>query len=509
MLMLPEIKNLKYDLPAGLVVFLVALPLCLGIALASGAPLISGIVGGVIGGIIVSLLSGSEVSVSGPAAGLSVIVIDSITKLGAFEIFLAAVVIAGIIQLIFAALRFGFLADYIPISVIQGMLAAIGLVIMLKQIPHALGRNKNYHGSFSFFDLSKGSNTFGDIILSFYSFSTVALIISVLSVLIIIYWERIITKICAPIAKIPASLIAIIIGTLINEITGVIYPELKLTFDGGHLVHVGGTDGNILHSLPKISLESFNNLSTWKIGLLIAFVGSIETLLSIEAADKLDRHHRISNPNQELLAQGVGNICSGFCGGLPLTSVVVRTSANIYAGSKSRYSAFFHGVFLLVSVLLIPNLLNRIPLSALAAILIMVGYKLVNPKLIKKMWALGYYQFTPFIITIIAVVFSDLLTGVFLGFVLGVFFVLRESHKDAFDFSEGNGHYLIQINKDVSFINKAELKDKLSQIPENAHVVIDGKKAKSIEYDIKDTLRDFQKNSKFKHITLELKHIAL
>ncbi len=500
-------QNLKHDIPSGLVVSLVALPLCLGIALASGAPLISGLVAGIIGGLVVALISGSAVSVSGPAAGLSVIVLDAIHTLGTFEAVAIAVLISGVLQLIFSSMHLGFIADYIPMSVIQGMLSAIGLVIIFKQIPHALGRDKDFEGSLSFFGTSGDSNTFHDIYSAISSYSLTALCISISCLLIIGYWETLTSKISKIISKIPATLVAIIAGTAINELLGIYYPELKLKVEGEHLVNVGNPNDSLFSKVLAPDYKALYNLTTWKIGLLIAVVGSVETLLSIEAADKLDKHHRISNPNQELLAQGVGNIISGIFCGLPITSVVVRTTANIYAGARSRYSAFFHGLFLLLSVMFVPALLNKIPLSALAAILIMVGYKLINLKVLMRMWALGYYQFIPFIFTIIAIMFTDLLTGVALGLTLGLFFVLRETHHAAFTVVNQEDLYLIRFNKDVSFLNKSELKDKLAKIPARSHLILDGTKAICIDNDIKDVLRDFRKNAKYKEISLEYRHM--
>lgn len=494
------------DFSAGLVVFLVALPLCLGIALASGAPLISGLVAGVVGGIVVSLLSGSEVSVSGPAAGLAVIVLDSLHTLGSFQIFAVAVILSGLFQLLFSVLRLGFIADYIPMSVIQGMLSAIGLVIIFKQIPHALGRDLDFLGSFSFVGVKNQTNTFFDIIDAFGSISISALLISVSCLLILVYWDSAMETFRITM-KVPASLVAIISGTMINEGFSVFLPELTLTKAAGHLVDLGGVEHGILGSLIFPDYFAINNYLVWKIAVVIALVGSVESLLSVEASDKLDRHHRISNPNQELFAQGVGNITSGILGGLPVTSVVVRSTANIYAGSKSRYSAFFHGIFLLLAILLVPGWLSRIPLAALAAVLLVVGYKLINLKLIYRMWALGLYQFIPFVFTIVAIMFSDLLTGVALGVALGVFFVLRESHQDAFTLVNQDDHYMIRFNKEVSFLNKSELKEKLSKIPPNSFLIIDGTKSTKVEFDIKDVLRDFRKMAKFRNIRLEYRHI--
>ncbi len=496
-------SSIKNDFQAGLVVFLVALPLCLGIALASGAPLLSGLLAGIVGGIVVSIFSGSEVSVSGPAAGLTVIVLAAISYLGDFQSFLVAVVLAGVLQICFSFFKLGGIANYVPIAVIEGMLAAIGLVIILKQIPHALGSDFDYNGDFSFTSITTEKNTFTEIASAFGTIEPGAVIITTLSFLILFFWSK--SKL--PIKSIPASLIVVISGIALNESFKIYLPAYYLSHNGDHLVN-----------LPNLSFKenftppNFTSLFDYKviqIAITIALVASLESLLSIEASDKLDPYKRISNPNKELFAQGLGNIVSGLIGGLPITSVVVRTSANINAGSKTWKSSFFHGILLLSSLVFIPDLFNRIPLSALAVILIAVGYKLCNPNYFERMYKLGHIQFIPFIITTSSILLTDLLTGVFIGLLVGLFFVLKSTHHAAFILVNQENLYLLRFNKEVTFLNKSELKSTLRKVPSNSSLIIDGIDALCIDHDIKDVLRDYKDMAQFNNIKLEIKHILL
>lgn len=502
---------LKSDIPSGLVVFLVALPLCLGIALASGAPLISGVVAGIVGGVVISLLSGSQVSVSGPAAGLTVIVIDAIATQGSYEKFLVAVMLAGAFQILFGVFRFGFIANYVPISVLQGMMAAIGLVIVLKQIPHALGRHADYEGNFSFSGSPTHGNTIDEILNSLLNFTPSAVLITLCCLTILLGWDSTVKNISRFLRHIPASLVAVTAGLGLNQAFILYFPELSLQPGNGHLVELPtiAADAGFLSILPRPEFSIITSIDTWRVAITLAIVASLESLLSVEAADKLDPQRRISNTNRELFAQGVGNLISGFLGGLPLTSVVVRTSANIYSGARTRFSSFFHGIFLLSTLLLIPNILNMIPLSALAAVLLVIGFKLFHPKQFKQLYDLGYVQFVPFVVTIVAIVFSDLLTGVLLGLFVGVFFVLKSNHHAVFTLVHQDNHYLLRFNKDVSFLNKSELKDKLSSIPRNSSLILDGTKALNIDHDICDILSDFRRAARYKHIEVELRHINL
>jgi MFS superfamily sulfate permease-like transporter len=496
----------EHDGPAGTVVFLVALPLCLGIALASGAPLFAGIIAGIIGGIVVSVLSGSQVSVSGPAAGLAVIVATAIQNLGSYQVFLVAVALAGVIQFLLGLIRAGVIADYVPNSVIKGMLAAIGVVIILKQIPHALGRDKDFEGDQSFLQQA-GDNTLVDIAKSVMSASPGAICIALVSLLVLIYWDQVAAKGGRFLRLVPGPLIVVLLGVGINQAFGFIFPQWKIT-DPEHLVSLPVSDsmrGFFGHfMLPDFS--ALTNQRVWVSAATIAVVGSLETLLNLEAADRLDPYHRISPPNRELRAQGVGNLISGLIGGLPITSVVVRTSANVFAGARTWMSAFIHGILLLLSTLLIPGFLNLTPLACLAAILIVVGYKLTKPALYKQMHALGLDQFLPFLVTVVAIVFTDLLTGVLVGMTIGLFFVIRANHHEAITVVCQDNFYMMRFNKDASFVNKNEFRSKLRRIPDNSHVILDGTKALYIDRDIFEAAEDFQKLAPYKNITFEFKH---
>lgn len=502
-------NNLKYDLPAGLVVFLVALPLCLGIALASGAPLFSGLIAGIVGGVIIGFLSGSELSVSGPAAGLAVIVATSIQRLGSFRVFLLAVAIAGVIQITVGFLRAGVLGNYVPNAVIKGMLAAIGLVIILKQIPHALGRDEDYEGDFDFFLTSDGgSNTLLDIVRAVLSFSPLAVGITVASLAVLIVWDRLALQRFRFFRLAPAPLLVVIIGIVINEAFRQSGSPLTLRAEDGHLVTLP-VAANLAAFFGQFTLpdwSAWSNREVYVTAGTVAIIGSIETLLSIEASDKLDPFRRISDTSRELKAQGVGNLISGLIGGLPITSVIVRSSANAYAGARTRVSAIVHGLLLFVCVLLIPSLLNRIPLASLAAILLVIGYKLTKISLYRKMYAAGLDQFLPFIVTVLAIIFTDLLTGIAIGLVVGLFFVIRTNHHSSITVVSQGRYYLLRFNKDVSFINKNELKEKLLGIPSDSQVIIDGARANFIDNDIYDVIVDFQENARYRNIDVEMKH---
>ena len=485
-------SNLKSDFASGLVVFLVALPLCLGIALASGAPLFSGIISGVIGGIVVGYLSQSHLSVSGPAAGLTAIVLTAITDLGSFNAFLLAVLIAGIIQLILGFIKAGTISNYFPNNVIEGMLAGIGVIIILKQIPHAFGYDPDFEGDESFFQ-PDGQNTFSEIFNIFDHVQLGSIIIAVISLAILILWNKV--EFLKKIKLIPPALVAVIVSILLNEFF--IQTGSNLTIVKEHLVSL---------PVPK-SLEEFKNIivspdfsaisnsKVWIVAITIAVVASIETLLCIEASDRMDAQKRYTNTNVELKAQGIGNILSSLLGGLPMTSVVVRTTANNTAGAKSKMSAIIHGVLLLVSVLAIPSILNKIPLATLAAVLLLVGYKLANPSTIKHFWKKGKYQFIPFIVTFGAVVFTDLLKGVALGMIISVIFVLKGNMKRAYHFKKEeyqDGDIIhIDLAQEVSFLNKAAIKTTLSEIPENAFVTINASNTVYITHDILTMITEF------------------
>jgi MFS superfamily sulfate permease-like transporter len=485
--------NLKSDFASGLVVFLVALPLCLGIAMASGAPLFSGIISGVIGGIVVGYLSKSHISVSGPAAGLTAIILTAITDLGAFDVFLTAVFIAGLIQLVLGFVKAGSISNYFPTNVIEGMLAGIGIIIILKQLPHAFGYDSDFEGDQSFIQ-SDGNNTFSSILGIFDYVQFGSIIITVLSLIILLAWDKV--PFLKKLKLIPGALVAVIAGVILNEIFTTSGSSLAIAKE--HLVSlpVPTTLEEFKQIIVTPDFSGITNPKVWIVGLTIAIVASIETLLCIEASDRMDVHKRYTDTNVELKAQGIGNIISSLLGGLPMTSVVVRSSANNNAGAKSKMSAIIHGILLLLSVLTIPFLLNKIPLATLAAILLLVGYKLAKPATFKHFWENGKYQFIPFIVTLSAVVFMDLLKGVALGIVISIIFVLKGNLKRAYSFRKeeyANGDIIhIDLAQEVSFLNKAAIKSTLNDIPENSKVIIDAKDTVYIAHDILDLIHDFK-----------------
>lgn len=485
--------NLKSDFASGLVVFLVALPLCLGIAMASGAPLFSGIISGIIGGIVVGYLSTSHISVSGPAAGLTAIVLTAITDLGAFDVFLTAVFIAGLIQLVLGFIKAGSISNYFPTNVIEGMLAGIGIIIILKQLPHAFGYDSDFEGDQSFLQLD-GSDTLSSLFSIFNYIQLGSIIITVLSLIILIAWDKV--PFLKKLKLIPGALVAVVVGVILNEIFTAAGSTLAIAKE--HLVSlpVPSSVEEFKSIIVTPNFSGVTNPKVWVIALTIAIVASIETLLSIEAADRMDVQKRYTDTNVELKAQGIGNMVSSLLGGLPLTSVIVRTSANNNSGAKSKMSAIIHGLFLLISVLTIPFVLNKIPLATLAAILLLVGYKLAKPATFLHFWEKGKYQFVPFIATLLAVVFTDLLKGVALGIVISIIFVLKGNLKRAYSFRKeeyADGDVIhIDLAQEVSFLNKAAIKLTLNDIPENSKVVIDAKDTVYIAHDILDLIHEFK-----------------
>ncbi|MFY0483744.1 SulP family inorganic anion transporter [Flavobacterium sp. PLA-1-15] len=484
--------NLKSDFASGLVVFLVALPLCLGIALASGAPPLSGIIAGIIGGVVVGFLSKSHLSVSGPAAGLTAIVLTAITDLGAFNIFLTAVLIAGILQLILGFIKAGSISNYFPTNVIEGMLAGIGIIIILKQIPHAIGYDADFEGDQSFVQ-ADGNNTFSAIVGALDYIQIGSVIITLISLAILISWDKL--SFLKRLKLVPGALVAVIVGILLNEFF--IASGSSLAISKEHLVSlpVPSSLEDFKNIIVLPDFTGFANTKVWIVGATIAIVASIETLLCIEAADRMDAQKRYTDTNVELKAQGVGNMLSALLGGLPMTSVVVRTSANNNAGAKSKMSAIIHGILLLISVLSIPFLLNKIPLATLAAVLLMVGYKLAKPSIIMHFWHKGKYQFVPFIATLLAVVFLDLLKGVALGIIISIVFILRGNLKRAYRFRkekfEDGDVIRIDLAQEVSFLNKAAIKTTLAEIPENSKVVINASDTVYIAHDVLDLIQEF------------------
>jgi MFS superfamily sulfate permease-like transporter len=486
--------NLKSDFAAGLVVFLVALPLCLGIAMASGAPLFSGIISGIVGGIVVGYLSTSHLSVSGPAAGLTAIVLAAITDLGAFDLFLTAVFIAGLIQLGLGFLKAGGISNYIPTNVIEGMLAGIGIIIILKQLPHAFGYDSDFEGDLAF-SQTDGGNTFSSLlgILNYVQLGSI--VIAAVSLLIVVSWEKV--PFLKNLKLVPGALVAVIVGILLNEFFIATGSSLIIAKEHLVVLPIPTTVEQFKQIFITPNFSGISNPQVWVVGLTIAIVASIETLLCIEAADRMDVHKRYTDTNIELKAQGIGNILSSLFGGLPMTSVVVRSSANANAGAKSKLSTIIHGVLLLVSVFTIPFILNKIPLATLAAVLLLVGYKLAKPSTFKHFWKHGKYQFIPFIATLLAVVLLDLLKGVALGLIISVFAILRGNMKRAYHFrkEEYQDGAIIHIDlaQEVSFLNKAAIKSTLNAIPENSKVIINAQDTVYIAHDVLDLIKEFKK----------------
>ena len=492
------------DLPASIVVLLVALPLCLGIALGSGAPLFSGIIAGMVGGIIIGVLSGSQLSISGPAAGLTVIVATAILKLQVYEAFLLAVVIAGIIQLLLGFLRAGVIGDYVPNSVIKGMLAAIGFILIMKQFPHLVGYDADFVGDETFAQGDK-KNTFSAMFQAISYITPSAMIIGAVSLLILILWERKFIKQNKILQLIPGPLLVVLAGILISEYFKINRPGYAL--ESKHLVSlpIASDIGSFFSFFSFPDMRFLNNPDVWVTAFTLAIVASLETLLGIEAVDKLDPLKRVTPPNRELKAQGIGNIVSGLIGGLPLTSVVVRSSANVSSGAKTKVSAIMHGVLLLLCVMLIPGLLNKIPLSALAAVLIFTGYKLAKVSLFKEFFQKGWDQFIPFVVTIIAILLTDLLVGIIVGILVGLFFMVRSNFRSSVFVVNDHNNFLIRFRKDVSFLNKPIVKKKLEDVPENAFVLIDATRADFIDKDVIEEVNNFLCHAHLKNIKVEIK----
>jgi MFS superfamily sulfate permease-like transporter len=492
------------NLSASIVVLLVALPLCLGIALASGAPLFSGIIAGVVGGIVVGLLSGSQLSVTGPAAGLTAIVAVAILKLQVYEAFLLAVVLAGIMQVALGYLKAGVIGDYIPNAVIKGMLAAIGLILIMKQFPHLVGYDANFEGDETFAQADQ-NNTLSAIYTALNTITPTAVIIGLGSIILLAVWEKPFIKKNKLLQFVPGPLVVVILAIIINstieQLSGIAGLESK------HLVSLpiahSTTEFISFFTLPNFSF--ITNTQVWISALTLAIVASLETLLGIEAVDKLDPLKRVTPTNRELKAQGFGNIVSGLIGGLPLTSVIVRSSANVSAGGKTKQATIFHGILLLLCAALIPGLLNKIPLSALAGILIFTGYKLAKITLFKEFYQKGFNQFIPFCVTIIAILFTDLLIGISIGIAVSLVFIIRSNFKTAVMVVNDNNNYLIRFKKDVSFLNKPIIKSELELVPENANLVIDVARAEFIDKDVIDEVNGFLYHAHLKNIKVSLK----
>jgi MFS superfamily sulfate permease-like transporter len=496
-------KNLKKDLPSSIVVFLVALPLCLGIALASGAPLFAGVLTGIIGGIVVGSLSGSQLSVAGPAAGLTVIVFNAITSLGTYETFLLALVLAGIFQMLLGVLKAGTIANYFPSSVIEGMLAAIGIILIMKQFPHAVGYDASFEGDEGF-NQADDHNTFSSIMQAMSKINYGAVIISVVSLLLMIYWPRF-----KKLAIVPAPLMVVLAG--IGLSVAFAGSELALLDKQFVRIPIVNSSSEFFGLFKSPNFSAIGNKQVWITAFTIAVVASLETLLSLEAVDKIDPIKRISPTNRELVAQGIGNITSGFLGGLPMTTVIVRSSANVNAGARTKMSAIVHGTLLLISLLFIPILINLIPLSCLAAILLMTGYKLTRLSLFKHMWHMGLSQFIPFVVTIVAVVLTDLLIGVGIGMLVGIFYILRTNLRNPYFYHivhNGDKKVIrIQLAEEVSFLNKAAIQITLTSLPKGSDVIIDGSNSRYIDPDVLEIIQNYKHNAYTKGIIVQLKDI--
>lgn len=498
------LSSLGSDIPSSIVVFLVALPLCLGVALASKAPLFSGLIAGVVGGIIVGLASKSHLSVSGPAAGLTSLVAAAVITLPSFEAFLVAVVICGALQMVLGFAKAGIIGDYVPNSVIKGMLAAIGLILILNQTPHLLGDDSQFEMDESVQQQGKRS-IFLNFASAFGNISLIPFAIGASCLLLNFGWEKFTSNKTGWVKLIPAPLLVVLVGIGVHVLILQYNPAIAL--QESHLV-------NIPVASSSEEFFSFFTFPDWKYitdtgvlttGLIMALVASLESLLSVEAVDDLDPYQRVTPTNRELKAQGLGNIVSGLIGGLPVTSVIVRSSANVNAGAKTKMSTIFHGALLLLSVAFIPTLLNLIPKSALAAILIFTGYKLAKPSLFSYFYKKGWYQFLPFIITIVAILVSDLLKGVIIGIVVGLAFIIRSNFKTAVFVVNDKKNYLFRLRKDVSFMNKSIIKNKLEEIPEDSYVLIDASRADFIDGDVIETIEDYMIHAPLKNIKVELK----
>jgi len=504
------IASLGKDIPAGLVVFFVALPLCLGISLASGAPLFSGVVTGIVGGLLVAWLSGSQLSVSGPAAGLTVIVLNGIETLGSFDAFLLAVVLAGAIQLALGFFKAGIIGLYFPSSVIRGMLAAIGLILILKQIPHFLGADEDFFGEMQFFQ-SDGRNTFSEIGHAFASIELGALLIGIISLAILLVWDQPGLKRFKFFKLVPGALVVVLLSIAVNALFIIFVPELAVA--STHLVNLPIINGlgDLGSELRFLSFDQVANPSLYVVAFTIAVVASLETLLSVEAVDKLDPHKRRSNTNRELKAQGIGNMVSGLVGGLPMTAVIVRSSTNVAAGGQTRIASFVHGLFLLLSVLFLAGFMNQIPLSALAAVLLIVGFKLTKPSLYKGQFKLGWEQFIPFIVTVVAILFTDLLVGISIGLAVGVLYILKANYKSPYFYHKeehkDREKIRIKLSEHVSFLNKASIILTLDHLPHDSHVVIDGENSAYIDYDVVEAIQEFKKTAHERNIEVELLNV--
>ncbi|MCX7067651.1 MAG: carbonic anhydrase family protein [Methylococcales bacterium] len=501
------LANLKVDLPAGIVVFLVSIPMSLGIALASGAPLFSGLITGIIGGLVVAPLSGSQLAISGTAAGLSVLVLAAINELS-FNGFLLALVIAGLLQILLGLLKAGVIAHYFPSSVINGMLSGIGIILFLKQIPHALGYDSDYEGDFSFFQADHTSS-FSELVNAVEFISPTAIVIALISLIPLILWEQLFIKSLRYSRVYQGILLAVLLGIFSNQYLVNFAPELALKDTHLVMIPVFNDFAGLLAQFHTPDFSLFDQPRVYLIAATLALVASLETLICVEAVDKLDPYRRVTSTNRELMTQGLANIGSGLIGGLPLTQVIVRSSINIQAGARSKTAAVIQGVLMLLAVKFIPEWLNEIPLATLASVLLVVSYKLINPALFKTMYQAGLYHFIPFCATIVGLVFTDLLVGILIGLSCALFAILLENYKSASYFREAviGNKIIFRLSEHVSFLNKANIKRTLEHVPANSDVVIDATRSKYMDYDVYEVIEDFKNEAQFKNIKLTLENM--
>ncbi|MCE0723028.1 MULTISPECIES: bifunctional SulP family inorganic anion transporter/carbonic anhydrase [Legionella] len=499
-------RYFKFDFVAAIVVFLVAIPLCLGIALASGAPLISGILSGIIGGVVVGCISGSHVSVSGPAAGMAAVVVTAIAHIGDFNSFLVALLLAGLLQIIIGSFRAGFVADYVPSNVVQGLLCAIGILLIIKQLPLAFTLSADFNELKTHLLETTEEITLSPILALYHHVNSGAMLITVLSLTTLIYFDVTKNKV---LKEIPAPILVVILGVLLNELFQ--WTDSSLVQDSPQLVNIPQTNGfhDLFGQLEYPNWSALTNPKVYVYAFIIGIVASLETLLNLKAGEKLDKKRRYSSSNRELVAQGVGNMTAGLIGGIPITSVIVRTSINIQAGSKSKISTILHGVFIFLAVLLIPSTLNKIPLSSLAAILIYTGYKLNKPSIYRTIYAQGSDRFIPFIATVIGIIVFNLLTGILIGLAVSLFYILKSNSQARINILK-EMHPTGEINRlilpqQMTFLNKAALVAELASIPRESQLIIDARYTQYIDKEISELLKEFkEEQAPNKKISLNL-----
>ena len=498
--------NFRYDFPAALVVFVVTLPLCLGVALASGVPLFSGIIAGAIGGIVVGLVSRSSLSISGPAAALTVVVLNAVNQFPTFEVFLLAVFLAGAFQILLSVIKAGIIGDFIPSSVIKGMLAAIGLILILKQIPHAVGYDRDPEGDF-FFQQMDGENTFSSLWIMLDRVSPGAVVVAFIALVFLFWWDSAALRKKQWLQYLPGPLVVVVFAVLANAVFQMVAPELVISAEHLVSIPVSNSMGEFFGQFRFPDFSQIGNTDVWFTAATLGLLASIETLLSIEAIDKLDPYKRTTPIHRELLAQGVGNMAAGLIGGMPVTSVIVRSSANISAGARTRMSAIIQGALLVLCVISIPGWLNKIPLAALAAVLIFVGYKLAKPQSFIKEYKKGWSHLIPFAVTILGILLTDLLIGIGVGLIVGSAFVVVNNYQSAILYVKDGDNHLIRFKKDMSFIHKYELKRVLERVPAGSALLIDVSRSNFIDYDNSEIINEYIEAAHFKDIRVTVRRL--